>query len=394
MKKVLLLLAAGVSTLAVAQTESAFMNTVSLGIAQVQDDGTTSAVKKTLAAGTVMCASDHVTMTAYAECDYKQVSLTAKDDAVKALTIDGVTYSCPDGAQGQTNPGPATYIGTEGAQTTGAVYHFTVTQNGWLYVISKLSGNKNYWVWEDLSTPAVAGLVGYNIVAYKAGAEGTEYKYSLPKDDTYGYFAQSGKLLVASDVATPYLTTSWKRDYITSTTLGKDKDKTKITYADYDANTDGIKDEVDAWIASDANTKKLTVLPQSTEGSDKYIVSGITNQGSTLVDAATCTKVFGGNSDWGSDNALGVIAFPVYVNSEKGNGTYTVNACGSKITCNGFVFIPGATSMAAIGASNAIHNITLDELDENAPVYNILGQRVSKGHKGICIQNGKKFIVK
>ena len=40
-----------------------------------------------------------------------------------------------------------------------------------------------------------------------------------------------------------------------------------------------------------------------------------------------------------------------------------------------------------------INNVTVDEeLDENAPVYNLAGQRVSKDAKGIVIQNGKKYI--
>lgn len=34
------------------------------------------------------------------------------------------------------------------------------------------------------------------------------------------------------------------------------------------------------------------------------------------------------------------------------------------------------------------------ELDENAPIYNLQGQRVDKDAKGILIQNGKKFVVK
>ena len=33
-------------------------------------------------------------------------------------------------------------------------------------------------------------------------------------------------------------------------------------------------------------------------------------------------------------------------------------------------------------------------LDWNAPVYNVMGQKVSKGFTGIAIQNGNKFIVK
>ena len=44
------------------------------------------------------------------------------------------------------------------------------------------------------------------------------------------------------------------------------------------------------------------------------------------------------------------------------------------------------------GTTTGIDNITVDELDENAPVYNLAGQRVSKDAKGIVIQNGKKYI--
>ena len=38
-----------------------------------------------------------------------------------------------------------------------------------------------------------------------------------------------------------------------------------------------------------------------------------------------------------------------------------------------------------------IHN---SEVNENAPIYNLAGQRVSKDYKGVVIQNGKKFVRK
>ncbi len=43
---------------------------------------------------------------------------------------------------------------------------------------------------------------------------------------------------------------------------------------------------------------------------------------------------------------------------------------------------------------NAISNITTDAANSNAPIYNLAGQQVSKDFKGVCIQNGKKFINK
>ena len=44
--------------------------------------------------------------------------------------------------------------------------------------------------------------------------------------------------------------------------------------------------------------------------------------------------------------------------------------------------------------ATSIDNVTIvdKEFDENAPVYNLSGQRVDKNAKGILIQNGKKFI--
>ena len=45
--------------------------------------------------------------------------------------------------------------------------------------------------------------------------------------------------------------------------------------------------------------------------------------------------------------------------------------------------------------STAIKNIATEtEANANAPIYNLAGQQVSKDFKGVCIQNGKKFINK
>lgn len=58
----------------------------------------------------------------------------------------------------------------------------------------------------------------------------------------------------------------------------------------------------------------------------------------------------------------------------------------------GSIVITGDTS----GAITGISEVSNDEqqLDENAPMYNIMGMKVAKGTKGLIIQNGKKFIVK
>ena len=44
--------------------------------------------------------------------------------------------------------------------------------------------------------------------------------------------------------------------------------------------------------------------------------------------------------------------------------------------------------------SAGINEVTNKKLNENAPIYNLAGQRVGKDYKGVVVQNGKKFIKK
>lgn len=131
------------------------------------------------------------------------------------------------------------------------------------------------------------------------------------------------------------------------------------------------------------------------DGVKKLLTAADTNyvDNTKSLSVAKCYAAAGGVKDMPA-NTCGVVAFPV-----KAGGVYLLYGGGTKITCSGFVFIPGATGLATVGADyveveNAIKNVTIDELDANEPIFNILGNRVSKGYKGICIQGGRKFIVK
>ena len=42
----------------------------------------------------------------------------------------------------------------------------------------------------------------------------------------------------------------------------------------------------------------------------------------------------------------------------------------------------------------SINEVSNGTVNENAPIYNLAGQRVGKDYKGVVIQNGKKFIKK
>lgn len=101
---------------------------------------------------------------------------------------------------------------------------------------------------------------------------------------------------------------------------------------------------------------------------------------------ATESQVFTTN-DKGEDiipdtgtKSNGTVTFDV-----EAGGVYYVLAAGTKAGFFGFKYTTGSTG---------ISDITAEEANENAPVYNLAGQRVNKNAKGILIQNGKKFIKK
>ena len=112
-----------------------------------------------------------------------------------------------------------------------------------------------------------------------------------------------------------------------------------------------------AALASDGTAVGYT-LPADAEG--YYTVGAGYDNGSKYLAADQCTEIFmveGVTAEnvpaskaeemtkWkGGGNALGVIAFPVYADG----ANYFVNACGSKITVNGYVFVKGATEIATV----------------------------------------------
>ena len=78
---------------------------------------------------------------------------------------------------------------------------------------------------------------------------------------------------------------------------------------------------------------------------------------------------------------FGLVTFDV-----KANKKYYVFSSNSQMGFFGYEFTTGGEA--------GINDITVDAADENAPIYNLAGQRVTKATKGILIQNGKKFINK
>ena len=136
--------------------------------------------------GDVMCQSASVTMKVAYEEPIKSSALSGKDDAMKAIVIGDVAYAAPAGVTGNNNPGGTTLAdGASSAASSGMVFRFDVTKDGYLYVFGKLSTNKPYYVWEGLSGQGEMP-VAYTLAMYPL-SKMDPFEYTLPADE-YGYF--------------------------------------------------------------------------------------------------------------------------------------------------------------------------------------------------------------
>lgn len=61
---------------------------------------------------------------------------------------------------------------------------------------------------------------------------------------------------------------------------------------------------------------------------------------------------------------------------------------------NGTNEINTGSSIYSLNGTTGINNISAEEANTDAPVYNLAGQRVGKNAKGVLIKNGKKYVVK
>lgn len=79
-------------------------------------------------------------------------------------------------------------------------------------------------------------------------------------------------------------------------------------------------------------------------------------------------------------SAYNLTEFPV-----KAGSTYYVYTGGSKMEFFGFIYKADVTG---------IKGVTTQKLTADSPFFNLAGQRVAKGTKGVVIQNGKKYVNK
>ena len=142
----------------------------------------------TVSAGTVFGSSENVTVKAAYDDSYKIVSCAFQ--GYNNVIVNGESFSFGDGVQGNTNPSGQKLVDAENSTppTTGAVFQLEVKKDGYIVVVSKLSSNKEYYVWEgDAIWAAPVAYSLYMDWSAAGKADHPTITYSWPAEPEYGY---------------------------------------------------------------------------------------------------------------------------------------------------------------------------------------------------------------
>lgn len=149
-------------------------------------------------------------------------------------------------------------------------------------------------------------------------------------------------------------------------------------------SVDGLKDEVKV------KEKYQDGFIFTAEGAGYSIKDVATNRYLTQQGTYNSFQISETPAAW-TVNAQADGTFKIEMNGyimQWGSGTYTTFALYTSMGENAVLPYLYVLDNTASGISNPTVNV----LNENAPIYNLAGQRVSKDTKGILIQNGRKFI--
>ena len=171
------------------------------------------------------------------------------------------------------------------------------------------------------------------------------------------------------------------------------------------------------WAQDNAYGMKASAYVGSNKAAESWLVSPTINlegaEDATMKFTQAINKYFGNVADeatlWvkedGGQWEQVVITYPELGESsfsELEEQTVSLKAYAGKKIKVGFKYVStdehaGTWEIGAFSVTTTTSGINapmVEEVDENAPVYNLAGQRVSKDTKGILIQNGRKFINK
>lgn len=130
-----------------------------------------------IAGGTLLAESKNVKM--YFAFDDYVTAKSSSYNGMKSLIVNGEVFNLVEGTYGSTNPSCNLY---DGPKAIGCQYHFVVKKNGYLIIPSRLSSNKNFFVYrgtyQTTMTP-VAYTLGMEI-SRENYPDLTSIVYSLP----------------------------------------------------------------------------------------------------------------------------------------------------------------------------------------------------------------------
>ena len=294
--------------------------------------------KTQVAGGTIFAEGDAGTIAVAYNDNW---GTTAPAGNYKHVMVGNVEVDLSNGVVGDTNPNISNYAA--GVMSSGAVFVIKPAADGWLTIFTKMNPNKQYVVFEDVDGP-MAYTLGYS--------NGTvTFKYSVPHDEFY--------LIDFEDYVLP----GHEVEYY-------DDDTPKYTYftpAGGELGTDLVKPNF-PW--------KVVGMAEKFESQDTgFLTFNVSSENVYYVSAL------------GSKAAMG--PFVLTESEEEPTITYLeVLGEDGTVAYPEVVFAPGeGGSDAGVGSIEAA-------ADVNAPIYNVMGQKVNDDYKGIVIKNGKKFIRK
>ena len=333
-------------------------------------------------------------------------SVDCKNNGFNKVIIDGNEIETKDGVQGQDNPKDAD--GGNPALTlkeavSGAVIQIDAKKNGWVYIVAKLSTNKQYVVFEEGAA-----------MGYKIAMENTDERIAngvlnleIKGEGEYNYIPEGRQI-------------QWViREYMNDAEAATAGNGLGVFYfpvaegCKYYAHATGSKISWSGIYFSETEAAKVEVVGETEEGAiSKVLVGG------APVDEKVYSVIGTIEGNWDSDKDMtkgsdgiytavfenvkaGDYEFKIRVNhdwaenfgvdgaQDGANLKVNVPTDGSTITIK--FDLSTKTITATVSDASGISTIKND-INANDVIFNAAGQKVGANYKGLVIKNGKKMI--
>ena len=334
-------------------------------------------------------------------------AVDCKNNGFNKVIIDGNEIETKDGVQGQDNPKDAD--GGNPALTlkeavSGAVIQIDAKKNGWVYIVAKLSTNKQYVVFEEGTA-----------MGYKIAMENTDERIAngvlnleIKGEGVFNYIPEGRQI-------------QWViREYMNDAEAATAGNGLGVFYfpvaegCKYYAHATGSKISWSGIYFSETEAAKVEVTGETEEGGaiSKVLVGG------APVDEKVYSVIGTIEGNWDSDKDMtkgsdgiytavfenvkaGDYKFKIRVNHDWAenfgvdgaqdgpNLTVSVPTDGSTITIK--FDLSTKTITATVSDASGISTIKND-INANDVIFNAAGQKVGANYKGLVIKNGKKMI--